>query len=465
MIRYLLFVVAVLALPVGQLLSEEQNVTTSRTMRVAPRGVAATTAIRLFPPRAELKEENAAVVLLRLPYERNQYLRDVASKFEEYLQLPFDDPTLPEKIQFAGLYQELRRAAYCTHADWEYPLDEVPAAGILLPDLNAARNLPGRALVLWTRTKIAARDMPGACEAILVGLATARHYAATPIAVNQIVSTGMANNTLDELERLIGQPESPNLYWAITLIPRPFFELRPVYNWESHVLRRSSSTFLQAYPDSENEQAWTAYANELLQLLALLGDEATDDERKAQWADFVRYARDKWTPEFELTDEALDAMSDNEVGVRAYFWYNEHFASRIESAAALPLPQAITMLDKIEKELRGMTVTWPDLASFGVHERPLLVHVRLHHVDRRLAALANIEAIRDHVSRNDGKLPEQLSDVVHLPIVADPLTGQPFHYEVAGDKFRLRGNSDEFISDPKLRIDYDVTVTSLTGKP
>jgi hypothetical protein len=49
-------------------------------------------------------------------------------------------------------------------------------------------------------------------------------------------------------------------------------------------------------------------------------------------------------------------------------------------------------------------------------------------LERNLAALRVIEALRIYAAAHDSKLPESLSDVHEVPIPSDPGTGQPFEY-------------------------------------
>jgi hypothetical protein len=54
-------------------------------------------------------------------------------------------------------------------------------------------------------------------------------------------------------------------------------------------------------------------------------------------------------------------------------------------------------------------------------------------IERRLAALRCVEAVRLHAAANGGKLPSKLSDVTVVPVPLDPATGQSFKYELDGD--------------------------------
>jgi hypothetical protein len=50
-------------------------------------------------------------------------------------------------------------------------------------------------------------------------------------------------------------------------------------------------------------------------------------------------------------------------------------------------------------------------------------------LDRKIAALRVIEALRLHAAANDGRLPDKLTDITLVPVPDDPGTGKPFGYE------------------------------------
>jgi hypothetical protein len=60
-------------------------------------------------------------------------------------------------------------------------------------------------------------------------------------------------------------------------------------------------------------------------------------------------------------------------------------------------------------------------------------------LDRRIAALRVIEALRMHAAANNGQLPEKLSDVKVVPVPNDPGTGRPFEYRREGRGATLTG--------------------------
>src|SRR5260221_9651014 len=117
--------------PYGQ---DEQELTVSR--------VAVSTPVlehRLLPAEYELRDGNAATILLRLPWDRAIFMNQEVNRFSEILEIPF---TEIDQIRAAGeglpsvLYSEIHRAAYRRTAVWEYPIDEGPQSQVLLNDVQ-----------------------------------------------------------------------------------------------------------------------------------------------------------------------------------------------------------------------------------------------------------------------------------------------------------------------------------------
>jgi hypothetical protein len=60
---------------------------------------------------------------------------------------------------------------------------------------------------------------------------------------------------------------------------------------------------------------------------------------------------------------------------------------------------------------------------------------------RYVAALRCVEAIRLYAAGHHDQLPQKLSDITEVPIPNDPMTGQPFAYEVSGDHGSITSSS------------------------
>jgi hypothetical protein len=60
-------------------------------------------------------------------------------------------------------------------------------------------------------------------------------------------------------------------------------------------------------------------------------------------------------------------------------------------------------------------------------------------LERRLAVLMVVEAVRLYAASHDGALPARLEDLTEAPAPPDPATGKPFDYKLEGDRAVLSG--------------------------
>ena len=67
------------------------------------------------------------------------------------------------------------------------------------------------------------------------------------------------------------------------------------------------------------------------------------------------------------------------------------------------------------------------------------VHLLMNRLDRHVAALQCIEAIRLYAAGHDGEFPKQLSDVTRVSVPDDPVTGRPFIFSRTGSQAVLEG--------------------------
>ena len=58
-------------------------------------------------------------------------------------------------------------------------------------------------------------------------------------------------------------------------------------------------------------------------------------------------------------------------------------------------------------------------------------------LDRRVAILRIIEALRLYTTAHNGALPESLSQITEVPVPDDPATGKPFEYHLSGNSATL----------------------------
>src|SRR5262249_44728583 len=103
--------------------------------------------------------------------------------------------------------------------------------------------------------------------------------------------------------------------------------------------------------------------------------------------------------------------------------------------------------------LRGLT----DGGAFPLKN----VSLAAARVDRRLAALRCVEAIRLYAAKHDGKLPATLADIKDLPVPNDPLTGKSLEYAIDGNKATLMlAKPQEEKPMPSEFLKYHITLKS-----
>ena len=88
----------------------------------------------------------------------------------------------------------------------------------------------------------------------------------------------------------------------------------------------------------------------------------------------------------------------------------------------------------------------------AAHDRILK---QMNYIDRKIAALQCIEALRLYAGTHDGKFPEKLSDVTEYDIPNDPVTKKPFSYTSTGSEAVLELEGTEG-SEGRDAVRYEI---------
>jgi hypothetical protein len=80
-------------------------------------------------------------------------------------------------------------------------------------------------------------------------------------------------------------------------------------------------------------------------------------------------------------------------------------------------------------------------------------------VDRQIAALRCVEAIRLYAAAHDGKLPAKLADITEVPVPVDPVNGKEFDYKLKEGKATLYGPPPgDDMPTPANVVNYELTI-------
>lgn len=412
---------------------------------------------RLLPTDPELKDGNAAVVLLRMIWEQQPYMQSVLPTFPELLKLPYDDLRIVNDFHFGHFYATMKRAAYMRDAEWNYPLNEEPLGTILLPDIQGLRDLAGRGMSLWIGQQIAKNNLNEAREGILIQLACSRHVARTPLTINRLVAESFAGMATDKIELLIQQKESANLYWALAMLPDSLGDRQAALQWEATLIEGSLPALAAGEPGL-GAPAWKQAAAEFSELLLMqMQKPMTPTEGAALQQRLIALARAELPLKTRFGTEDLASMSDEELVMRWTLVTTREIHTEIERAYSLAPPLALKRLFKLESDIAAiMQKTEAPTAPFPEH--PARMYMAFHKFDRKVKLLQTVEAIRDYAAKNDGTLPTNL-EALELPAPNDPLTEQPFFYGVADDQATLRAERLPGL-DASLQpnLEYSITI-------
>jgi hypothetical protein len=267
---------------------------------------------------------------------------------------------------------------------------------------------------------------------------------------------------------MVQQPGCPNLYWALTDLPYPLVDLRKGVQGERTLLAAE---------------------------LGLLREDAAMTEAElekfvSRFSGVMNFAREQGGRSLRNPEPGLQRRAKESKKVAAAR------GRLVEAGCAEPLvkrlpPLQVILLDdkqayEVERDERLKLLALPlwqvgtcrtDCQSVLPNEdrletRPtegdnlfsdLLPHIaKLRRtqgeLERQIALLRHVEALRLYAAKHAGKLPARLSDMT-VPLPADPVTGQPFAYAVEAGSAHIRATAlpDQ---DKSTRDDvhYEVTI-------
>ncbi len=416
---------------------------------------------RLLPSSADLNPGDAAPIYLRIHGYEDTTMegpwRQISEKSVRWLALPLDEFPTAEVRGFVNLWSgRLKQLEYGTRrktCDWNYTLPEqrLDAINILLPDAQSMRQW-GRVLALKARVEIAEGKFTEAIGTIETGLAFARHVGAGPFFINGLIGIAIATPMLDRCEELIAQRGAPNLYWALTALPRPLIALRDHIELERKLVENLIPELSEAaLTRPRNATEWSALLARMHEGIvkwtifnAQQGDTHAGLKEPAAGglpqfkAMLLPAGREYLKTARSLSDSQLAAMPDEQivalyVGDRYRAIWDDH-----HKAGYLPAREAIAQVAAAEprraQDKNGPLVLFVQyLPAVG---SAMMAELRL---DRRVAALRVIEAIRIHAAANNRALPEALKQISDVPVPDDPATGKPFDYHRDGSSASLSG--------------------------
>jgi hypothetical protein len=426
---------------------------------------------RLLPELRDQTPGNAIMGYYRAyspEWQGHRREKNWAEPFEKAAEMPLAELRGSEVakslawVRTSSLLREVDRAARRSYCDWELT-ERLREDGIalMLPDLQGMREF-AKLLAVRARLEMADGKFDDAARTLQTGYALARHTGDGLTLIHGLVGIAIASVMNKQVETWVQTPGSPNLYWALTDLPVSFIDLRKGFQGE----RLWFESILPHLRESLNDPTRPPFSQEQMRqamekFMAVIEQSPGEAQALGMLIATAKYAgAKKFLAERGWTAAQIDAVPVLQAVFMQEIFEYDRFFDLLTRGTNLPYPQGRRIAQDGENQLRKMAAGPPlgiPIAAkmmLPAIQKVTLARVRL---DRQIAALRVVEAIRLYASANGGKLPESLESIVAVPIPLDPITGQPFQYGVTGDKATLSAPSP--LNDvPSYAIRYEITI-------
>jgi hypothetical protein len=369
-----------------------------------------------------------------------------------WLKLPADELPRDEARKLLDRYTEVfrlaDRAARCESSDWRL-VERVRQGGVetkfveIPPTVELARLLALRArlAIVEGRTDQALHDLQ-------TGLAAAKQIGDGPLFVCPLLGAAFATFTLKELELFLSQEKTPNLYWALTALPRPFLDLRKPLEGERYGTYAFFPGLLEAARDPN---AGPLTPEQMKGCAGALAKWPLVDKGGAGRAGVALLIRAKHAgakAALVAAGRPRDKVEQMPHVQVALLHATQQFDRQLDAFVklqSLPYAEARQGLEEAirtvseerapsrlpSREVPALTLSQPQMVKSLFETRAAL--------DRQIAALRCVEAVRLYAAGHGGKLPAALADIKEVPVPHDPVTGKPFAYRLEGRSAALEG--------------------------
>jgi hypothetical protein len=462
-----LFTTCVLLLAVRPAAPAQEPTETVIRLHVPPRA-APRPALKyqLLPELAELDPGNPIQGYLRCFMEQQNffYNKEAIDERERLREMPLKDLPVKEQRGYGGYaLRQADEAARLANPDWQILLKlKKDGPHLLIPDVQSVRELAG-ALQVRFRLEIADRHFDEAVRTAQTMFAMSRHMAEHPTVIGDLVALAIAMISTSSLDEMIQQPGCPNLYWALTDLPRPLINLRQGLQGERAMLAPLFALVKETEPMTQHELARTLEKFRVLAEVGVGDVQARMRELRDKFfarvgnVAHVRAARQR------LVEAGLDKDAVKDFPAMQVVLLDEKRAFEIQrdelmKTMGLPYWQGEEVLARVRKG--QAKEDWLAASLLPPGAGPSLAKVRMAQVrlEQRLDLLRCVEALRLYAAGHGGRLPARLADVP-VPVPLDPVNGKPFTYRLDGVTAHLRGAAPPGMeSSAGFNVHYEVTI-------
>jgi hypothetical protein len=419
---------------------------------------------RLLPRYIDQKTGNAALLYYSAaglyPDGNTEELDENINKWRDLPVEQLNRKEVEEVLSsFSSCFHQIKLAAQRNSCEWELPIED--GFAMLLPNLGTYRKIT-YAMELQIRIDIADGHFDKALEMMQQGMYMGVNIAKGPTLIHNLVGIAIDALVLKNIESMIQKPNSPNLYWALSSLPKPLIDMHKAIQYEHEMvfidfpkLRNIETEILTS------QQASEIISNLINKIQSLTGEGNNSSFMKFLPAGFVmiHYSDAKqYLAKKGFTQEQINAMPAAQAVLIYQKQQYQEIADNIFKWLEIPYNQSQPYMLKSQDQLSSIenqgikTNLFSNLLP-GL-SRVSFLQARL---ERNIAMLRTIEAIRIYAAANSGQIPEKLSDITSVPVPSDPVTGKDFIYQRT-DLHNARFEAPNAPDESQKRPVYKLTI-------
>ncbi|MEW4487363.1 hypothetical protein AB1L42_04735 [Thalassoglobus sp. JC818] len=330
-----------------------------------------------------------------------------------------------------------RSAALRNDCDWELQIGELRGPETVWLRLGEFQELRGLGRILCVKAAVHVQhgEFDQAMESMQTAMRLGTDVAKPETFINDLIGIALHRMTLNQVERWIGHPNSPNLYWALAQLPRPMIEIRSALEMEMTLPQRFFPWLADPLAEERTPEEWNELMLTTIQegvgigiQFPGLGPQPTREEVELAFQQFAvrNYAKAKsQLIQFGWAEPEIEQMPVGQVLALREFMVYQIYTQTLAANALLPFPESQSRADDLYESLR-------DIGRESIVGMLLPAVQQVYIAQQRLETYRSvymlIEAIRMHLSTNSGELPTSLDQITVVPIPSDPFTGKPFEY-------------------------------------
>lgn len=413
-------------------------------------------------PSIRRQPDNAVVHILRAHVLLNQgdnpdLQRQWYEKHPDALELPiaqFPREEAREYLRhFAPVLKELYQAERAEDIDYDIRVKDLRGRDvydIVLPEIQQARDL-ARLIELEAILAISEKRFDDAIQSLRNGfrLAEITDHMGKHFIVGKLVAIAIHSTMLGNVELMIRQPDSPNMYWALASLPNSMGDMREAFASEQLALENTLEGVMQLPTDPLADAAWqqrlvTTVAN-VLHIRGELIPGIPGDEPVAQrdWSRLfggliVLFHGESSKHELRgrgVSVEQVAAMSYSEAVIRVTQQQLQSLQSNYYKWALVPYTVANLKRPEEQLALTAQNPLQPAALVAGLVFPGIEPAIKAgDRVVTKRNQLITLEAIRAYAAANENKLPESLDDLEPVPAWRQAGSGEAFRYKRVSER-------------------------------